>query len=173
MKGIYLGAGRALHEKYNIVYQDYNNKRDIGGDMLNIDLSEYDFIIATPPCNFWSIARGNRLSKYSIYTLHLLPMIIDKLVELKKPFIVENVKNVKRLTEWKVLPRSDCYIYIIGRHIYFTNIPFNTDGIEQRQDFKYHGKIIKYDDMTDKYHQGGFNVHNVIERWLEEVNKLC
>lgn len=169
MKGIYLGAYRAYHPKYNIIYQDINGKRDLSGDMMDIDLSGYDFIIATPPCNYWSIARGKRCSQYSLDTKHLLPDIIEKLVKLGKPFIVENVINKKRMAAEGVLPRNDCFVKFIGRHTYFTNIDFNESGIEQRQDFRHHGKTIKYEDMKDKDHQGGFNVFNVIERFLEEI----
>lgn len=31
MKGIYLASYEALHPNYDIVYQDINNKRDLGG----------------------------------------------------------------------------------------------------------------------------------------------
>lgn len=169
MKGIYLAAYKAMHPKYDIVYQDINGKRDIGGDMMEVDLTPYDFIIATPPCNFWSQARGNRCSQYSLDTKHLLPDIIDKCIQLDKPFIVENVKNLKRLREHNIIPRNDCIVIVVGRHIYFTNVEFRTDDIEQRQDFRYGGRVIQYDDMKDKDHQGGFNVHNVIERFLEVI----
>lgn len=170
-KGIYLGAGKALHLNYDIDYQDLLIKRDIGGDMLEIDLNKYDYIIATPPCNYWSRARGNKISDYSLKTKHLLPDIINKLINLGKPFIVENVKNDKRMYENNILPRFDCLIFYVNRHIYFTNVNFDCSNIIQRQDFSYGGKVIKYDDMTNLYHQGGFNVHNVIERFLKYVNE--
>ena len=54
MKGIYLAAFKAYHPNYDIVYQDINGKRDIGGDMMDVDLTQFDFIIATPPCNYYS-----------------------------------------------------------------------------------------------------------------------
>ena len=41
MKGIYLAAGKAEHSNYNIVYQDITGDRDIGGDMMEVDLSCY------------------------------------------------------------------------------------------------------------------------------------
>lgn len=94
MKGIYLASFKAIHPDYNIIYQDINGKRDLAGDMLNIDLKNYDYIIATPPCNYWSKARGsNKPSKYALDTKHLLPGILKKLILLDKPFIVENVRN--------------------------------------------------------------------------------
>lgn len=170
MKGIYLGAGKALHKNYDIDYQDINNKRDIGGNMLDIDITSYDYIIATPPCNFWSRARGNKCSQYALDTKDLLPNIIDKLAHQNKFFIVENVLNMKRFKEHNIIPRNDCIVLTLNRHIYFTNIYINLENIEQRQDFKYGGKVIMYDDMTDLYHQGGFNVHNVIERFLQTIH---
>ena len=168
MKGIYLGAYKAKHEKYQIDYQDINGKRDIPGDMMQIDLSKYDYIIATPPCNYWSKARGNRCSEYSRKTKHLLPGILKKLIKLNKPFIVENVRNAKAFIE-NGLYDLPVFIYIIGRHTYWTNILMDTK-IKQRQDFTQHGWVIKYDDMKNKDHQGGYNVHQVIERFLEIVN---
>lgn len=176
MKGIYLASYEALHPEFNLVYQDINGKRDIGGDMLDIDLTPYDFVIATPPCNFWSIARGNRCSQYSLDTKHLLPEIIKKLIKLGKPFLVENVINKKRFKENGIYDIAKCNIYYINRHSYFTNIEFTEQEIAElegksRQDFKYGGKIILYPDMNNKKHQGGFNVHLVVDKFIERVIK--
>lgn len=171
MKGIYLAAYRASHPGYDIDYQDINGLRDIGGDMLEIDLSPYDFIIATPPCNFWSRANYRRyVSEYALKTMHLLPLILKKLCAQKKPFIVENVRNDRMFKEFK-LYEKECHIYKIGRHTYWTNIEFDTN-IEQRQDFYYGGYFIKEDVQNkDKNNrQGGENVHRVIERFLEEIH---
>lgn len=121
MRAIYLGAYEALHPNFNVVYQDINGKRDLGGDMMDVDLTPYDFIIATPPCNFWSIARGNRCSQYSLDTKHLLPDIIEKIANTGKPYVVENVINKKRFTEngvYEIAEKAGCYIYYIGRHTY-------------------------------------------------------
>lgn len=168
MKGIYLGAYKAKHPGKNIIYQDINGKRDLPGDMLEIDLTEYDYIIATPPCNYYSKARGNRCSKYAENTKHLLPEILKKLAYGNKPFIVENVRNYKKFEEIGLM-KLPCFIYIIGRHTYWTNIMMTTD-INQRQDFTQHGWVIKYEDMNNKDHQGGYNVHQVIETWLKTIN---
>lgn len=56
---IYLASGRAELKYKNVVYNDYIEKRDLQCDMMAVDLSEYDILIATPPCNFYSRARGN------------------------------------------------------------------------------------------------------------------
>ena len=180
MKVIYLGAYEALHPEFDIVYQDINGKRDLGGDMLEIDLTPFDVIIATPPCNFWSIARGNRCSQYSLDTKHLLPDIIKKCSNTGKPYVVENVINKKRFAEngiYDIASECNCFIYYIGRHTYFTNIKLTDKEVEHlhkqnRQDFKYHGNVIRYDDMQNKKHQGGYNVHLVVDYFLNKlINK--
>ena len=96
MRGIYLAACKARHPNYNIIYQDIDSKYkcDIGGDMLEVSLDEFDYIIATPPCNFWSRANPYYLkSIYANKTKHLLPHSIVKLWASGKPFIIENVIN--------------------------------------------------------------------------------
>ena len=124
MKGIYLASYKALHEEHNIIYQDINGERDLDGDMLDIDLSNYDYIIATPPCNYWSRANYRReRSDYALKTKHLLPCILNKLIQLNKPFIVENVRNDNLFSKYGLL-KLPLYIYKIGRHTYWTNIKF-------------------------------------------------
>lgn len=167
MKGIYLGCGKAAHNGYDIVYQDIDGKRDIGGDMLDIDLSPYDFIIATPPCNYWSRCNYRRdKSSYALQTKHLLIDLLEKLINCGKPFLVENVRNDNLFGQYGLLEKN-CLTVVIGRHRYWTNVLFYNRDIEQRQDFKYGGYVIRYDDMDNKYHQGGYNVHNVVAAFLE------
>lgn len=168
MRGVYLAAGLANHPGYDILYNDISYIRDIPGNMMDVDLDKFDFIIATPPCNYWSRANYRRdVSKYALETKSLLPGILKKLINCGKPFIVENVRNERLFSKYKLYD-FPCFIYIIGRHTYWTNVMFCTD-IEQRQDFRSRGYVITYPDMKDKYHQGGFNVHNVIEMWLKTV----
>lgn len=180
MKGIYLGAYEASHPEFDIIYQDINGKRDLGGDMLDVDLTPYDFIIATPPCNYWSIARGNKCSQYSLNTKHLLPEIITKLAQSNKPYVVENVINKKRFAENGIFDLAEqvgCHIYYIGRHTYFTNIVLDANEImelekQNRQDFKHGGRVIMYEDMQNKKHQGGYNVHLVIDYFIRKIFNL-
>lgn len=171
MKGIYLAAYKAKHEKVNLVYQDINGKRDIPGDMLKIDLEPYDYIIATPPCNYYSRANYRReTSKYAQATKHLLPEILKKLVKQNKPFIVENVRN-SRIFQEIGLYELPCFIYIIGRHTYWTNIFMFTD-IEQKQDFIQHGKYIGNKSgktQDDDTREGGENVKKVIDVFLDII----
>lgn len=171
MKGIYLAACKARHPNYNIIYQDIDTKYkcDLAGDMLDIDVSDYDFIIATPPCNWWSKANPYyKKSAYSLQTKHLLPDIINKLGLQEKPFIIENVVNKKRMQEngiFDLAKKYNMYVIFYGRHTYFTNRYVDFSDVEQHQDFRYGGVRVN----NDGYNQGGSNVYAVIEKWLREV----
>lgn len=169
MRGIYLAAFKAEHPDHNIVYQDINGKRDIGGDMMEIDLTPYDFIIATPPCNWWSRANYRRdRSPYALQTKHLLPDIIKKLCEQDKPFIVENVKNKLKFTEYGLFS-FPCYVYFVGRHTYWSNVMMDLSDIHQEYDFGHNenGNTIVIN--KDGHREGGKNVNEVIERFLEVI----
>ena len=174
LKGIYLAACKARHNLYDIDYQDIDKKYscNIGGDMLEVDLTKYDYVIATPPCNWWSIANPYYwYSEYALKTRHLLPLTLIKCAKSGKPYIVENVKNIKRYKENKIFDicsKFDIKWQIVGRHIYFTNIEIDL-SCPQIQDFKYGGKRVN----NDGYNQGGTNVYNVIEIWLRYIhNKI-
>jgi len=145
--------------------------------MLDIDLSSYDFIIATPPCNYYS--RANRFRETSMYsqkTKHLLPAILKKLQNQDKPFIVENVINKVLMKD--IIKDFKYFIYEYGRHTYFTNVPFNPYGIIQVSDMLYKplktgkhiGRLAPW--STKKQRQGGINVHNIIEYWLSLCSTL-
>lgn len=165
LKGIYLAAFRANHPDYNIVYQDINGKRDIGGDMMDIDLSDYDYIIATPPCNWWSrtnmAARHRIASEYSQKTKHLLPDILDKLISLGKPFIVENVRNYPLFLSEGLFSKA-CFYYFIGRHTYWTNILLSSDVVQVDEGL--------HNNKSSAERQGGKNVNLVIERFLATIH---
>jgi site-specific DNA-cytosine methylase len=162
MKGIYLASYKALHPNYDIVYQDINGKRDLGGDMLDVDLSKYDFVIATPPCNYWSIANYRReTSEYSLKTKMLLPNILKKLCNQKKPFIVENVRNSPLFNKYGLM-NLPCFIHFYGRHTYWTNVMLNFETIHQKFD------NIHFEHTATR--QGGENVFNTIEHFLEVIH---
>lgn len=171
MKGIYLGACRAYHPNYNLDYNDiepgYHN--NIICDMMKVDLTKYDYIIATPPCNWWSRANYRReTSIYAKETKHLLPDCMIKLALSGKPFIIENVRNYKRFYEngiIEICDNNNIFIYEYGRHTYFTNIMFNPNNIKQVKD-----NIQNISNNKKQYRQGGFNVHQVIEYWLEIIH---
>ena len=102
MRGVYLGACRAYHPNYDMDYNDIVPGYHINlvCDMMNIDLNCYDYIVASPPCNYYSRANYRRLtSEYSQLTKHLLPDILLKCIRSDKPFIVENVRNYNLLVK--------------------------------------------------------------------------
>lgn len=171
MKGIYLGACIAHHPTYDIIYQDIDGTRDVSGDMLDINLQQWDYIICTPPCNWYSkLNMEYWRSEYALRTLHLLPIMLIRLAKLKKPFIVENVINKKRFEIMNIYRICETYgikYQYVGRHTYFTNIVCDLD-CPQHQDFGHGG--IRVND--DGYNQGGSNVHVVIEKWLHIVHDL-
>lgn len=174
MKGIYLASFKASHPNYDLVYQDIDGTRDIGGDMLTIDLEPYDVIIATPPCNWWSRANYRRDSSvYALSTKLLLPCILMKLQSIGKPFLVENVRNDAQFKKYGLFDLG-LYVYKIGRHTYWSNVEFETSDIIQipKSDYK-NGKKrwLSSQHLSRKARQGGDEVHQVVERFLEEVNK--
>ena len=172
MRGIYLASYKANHPTHDMVYQDINGERDIDGDMMDVDLSPYDFIIATPPCNWWSRANWRRdSSEYSLKTKHLLIDILEKLCNQDKPFIVENVKNRKQFKLHGLFDKK-CFVYFVGRHTYWSNVLMNVSDIIQvpKIDYK-NGKkrFMSSQGLGKKDRQGGEEVHEVIERFLQTI----
>lgn len=170
MKGIYLGACRAYHPNYNLDYNDIvpGYHINVVCDMLEVDLNKYDFIIASPPCNFYSKANWRRNSSfYSLATRHLLPSILLKCCLLDKPFIIENVRNMPLFIRSGIIDICNKYgvfVYEYGRHTYFTNIMINFNGITQVPD-----NIQNICNCNKYYREGGTNVFNVLEYWLSVV----
>ena len=165
MKILYLAAGHGqINSKHDVVYQDLIVKRDIGGDMLDVDLNGYDLIIATPPCNYYSRANYRRkTSKYSNDTKHLLPEIISKLESIDVPVIIENVLNKKRMSS--ILEKTSLFYNECGRHCYFTNRLVDFSSIPQKYDFEYGSKSVQK--CSKKARQGGKNVQLVFEHYIE------
>lgn len=179
MQGIYLASCKARHPNYNLVYQDIEKDLyncDLGGDMLEVDLSQYDYIIASPPCNYYSRANYRRYtSEYSQKTKHLLPAILQKCCESGKPFIIENVRSPRLFDEMGVTDIENKYgifRYVIGRHTYWTNILINMN-CPQELDFHNKNTRIRTGCRFERqdYRQGGDNVHSVIEIWLKYINE--
>ena len=152
MKVIYLGACRAYHPNYDVDYNDINGGYHINivGDMLQVDLSNYDVLIATPPCNYYSRCNYRRdKSDYALSTKSLLPCIIKKFNDSGKLFIVENVRNYSMYKKCGIIDycnKNGVLIYEYGRHTYFTNVMINLNGVKQRQDFLIGGYRINYHD---------------------------
>lgn len=166
-KVIYLASGRAQLSYPNVTYNDCKVKRDLVCDMMDVDLNNFDILIATPPCNYYSRANSVReTSSYAISTKHLLPEIIDKFLKTGKPFIVENVRN-KPLFKKLGLYQKDCFVYTHGRHTYWTNVLINMQGIPQEFDFM---QIPNYGCKRLKsYVQGGKNVNDVLDYFIQIV----
>ena len=169
-KGLYLAARNDRHFDFDIIYNDIDPKYkcDITCDMLNVDLKDFDYLIATPPCNYYSRMNYRRdESKYALNTKHLLPCTLKKFALSGKPFLIENVRNdniFKQEGIYDICNRYNINIYFLGRHTYFTNIFINL-YCKQEYDFYNHG-IRRHPNI-----QGGNNVHNVIEIWLKYINE--
>lgn len=162
MKIIYLAAGHAVLNNDNVTYNDYYIKRDLVCDMLVVDLAHYDILIASPPCNYYSKANYRRdKSSYSLMTKHLLPDILNKFINIDKPFIVENVINKKLMRT--IIDKSNCYYFEIGRHCYFTNVFGFSSYAHQIQ------KPDNIANLSKKARQGGKNVNTIFERFIEYV----
>jgi site-specific DNA-cytosine methylase len=160
MKVLYLAAGYAVLKYNNVVYQDKFIKRDIGGDMMDVDLSIYDILIASPPCNYYSKANYRRnVSKYSLSTKHLLPDIIDKFVKTNKPFIVENVINKNLMKD--IINNCGCFYFELGRHCYFTNIMIDISCVNQIND--------NIQNISKNKRQGGYNVNAVFDYFIQYI----
>ena len=170
MKGVYLASGTARHPSYNIDYVDTDKatKPTILSDMKSLDLSQYAFVICSPPCNFWSHATSTaRCSQYAKKTAHLLPWALLCLPDLGVPFIVENVKNKPKMSRFgifKMARQQGLYVYEVGRHTYFTNV-FCELSCKQEKDFRKGGICLR----SRRGRQGGENVHRVIEIWLRYI----
>lgn len=162
MKGIYLCAKEHRIIGYDIVYNDIVNYPgiDICCDMLNIDISNYDFVIATPPCNYYSRANYRReTSKIAQDTKHLLPAILEKLKNYNKPFIVENVCNKT------LLPKSDFLEFNFGNHHFYTNILIM--HIDKGFSKKQNKAKLSYGKRDNNY-----NVDLVFKLFLSEVENV-
>lgn len=161
MKGVYLFSCIAIHKNFDIDYNDNLINRDLNCSAFEVDLSKYDYIIATPPCNYYSKINQQRdISEYSLKTKDYLPNILEVLISLNKPFIVENVLNET------LIPHQfdyDCYVYKVSGHTYWTNIE-----LPRIYDLPFI-KAKKVQDNT-LFRQGGYNVHLVVEYFLRVLH---
>lgn len=102
------------------------------------------------------------VSKYIQWSRHLLPDILSKLVKQDKPFIVENVRS-GRLFKLYGLYSLPCFVYEIGQHTYWTNVLLPYDIVQEFQNKQY---------ISRKLRQGGINVHNVIDIFLNIIHSI-
>lgn len=135
------------------------NGKYICKDIKTVDFNDYDIIICTPPCNYYSKANYRReTSSYAQLTKELLPYCINSALETKKPFIIENVRNNKILNN--IIKNFKYNVYRIGRHTYFTNMFVNIYVDQEKEDLGH---------INTKKRQGGKNVENVLNTWLEST----
>lgn len=141
MKGLYLASKQHRIKGYDIDYNDINYYEGINlqCDMLELDINKWDYVIATPPCNYYSRANYRReTSKVAQETKHLLPDLLKKLENYKKPFIVENVCNSR------LLPKSNFIEFEFGQHHFYTNVfmlvPNKSWAVKQNKQNKAYGK---------------------------------
>lgn len=159
MKGIYLCAREHRIPGYDIDYNDIVafSGIDIVDDLMNVDVSKYDYIIATPPCNYYSHANWRRdTSRIAQSTKHLLPYCLDLCLTQGKPFLIENVMNSR------LLPKAECYQFDFGQHHFYTNvfmlIPDKSFAVRQNKQY-----------TTPSQRDGNYNVDFVIRLFLERI----
>ena len=159
---IYLGAKKHRIDFYGMyckfTYNDIVNYKgiDIVGDMCKIDLSPYDIIICTPPCNYYSRANYRRgTSKVAQETKYILPTMLRKLEDLNKPFIIENTCS-------RFCPYGMCHEYYYGGHIFYTNIGLPMWLLPKPISNNIQNK--SYGNRDDNP-----NVHNVINLFLSTI----
>lgn len=180
MKGIYLAAYKDFLPDYDIDYCDIVKSSEhinILADMLTVDLSGYDYCIATPPCNYYSKCNYRRdSSRYALSTRHLLPCIITKLAVSfsDKPFIIENVRNSRVFELMHIFDLVNIFnlnLYEIGRHTYITNIFIDFHNIPQVYDFR---SVTCSNGFKRCYRissncQGGQNVNAIFKFFIESI----
>lgn len=164
---IYLAAGYSVLNSFNklVIHNDLCvSGNDIICDMMLVDLSAFDILIASPPCNYWSKANYRRnVSDYALSTKHLLPDIINKFILTGKPFIVENVINKKLMAPIINSLPFDVFYFEIGRHSYFSNINFDYS------DLTFPCEHISH--LSSKARQGAGGVSIVFARFLNSIKK--
>ncbi|MCL2621422.1 MAG: hypothetical protein FWD32_00070 [Firmicutes bacterium] len=164
-KTIYLASGYAKLKEFGVIYNDLIIPRENRQCMLEVDLSDYDILIATPPCNFYSYARGAKLpSKYALETAHLLLEIIIKFHGTGKPFIVENVTNRTALDFiWVMAAELGLYRFKHARHTYTTNVRFDISGVPKEFDFCKGGYFVN----PFGNRQGGNQVSAILDLFVK------
>lgn len=131
-------------------------------DIREINFNDYDIILCSPPCNYYSRANYRRdSSDYALRTKDLLPLCINKAYRSGKPFMIENVRN-KNLFKKLQIP-NDIFIYEYGRHTYFTNVMIDLNGVPQDEGTN------NIQNISTNHRQGGFSVNSVFKWFLSVV----
>jgi hypothetical protein len=160
------------YPEFDIVYNDVESKFlidldvtkkqccDCRGLLNNQVLKNFDFLIATPPCNFYSRANYRRwTSQIALSTKDLLPLCLSAFIQSCKPFLVENVNNKSLLP---VEFDKFCYRFNFGGHTFFTNVYFDISDLTAKHENKQFVCRSKRD--------GNYNVHVIIDRFLYVIH---
>lgn len=163
---LYLAAKehRIVKEGFSFKYNDVVDYDGIDFlcDMLKVDISPYDVVLATPPCNWYSRANYRRdESPVALATKHLLPSIVDKLLATDKLFMVENVMNSTLIPKY----HDRLYQFTWGQHTFFTNVlllvPHKSYEVAQ------HKAQMQYGHRDDNY-----NVHYIFDLFLDRCKDI-
>lgn len=166
--GVLLGNEKTIHHIDYVDILKCDNKKNgnfIQEDIMNINLEDYDCIILSPPCNYYS--RGNyrrEQSKYALETKHLLPDLLDKCLRINKPFIIENVRNKPMFTTMGLYDKSP-FVYHLIRHTYFSNVMLDISNIPQDYEYIQRSKRTKEHNSRE----GGINVERVFNHFIKVV----
>ena len=116
------GASMGLHQAgFDVTGVDKMPQKNypfkfINADALTFDLAGFDFIWASPPCQFASVLTPvEHRAKHS----NLIPAIRKRLEESVKPFIIENVEGAKTYLNDPVKLCGSMFGLEIYRHRYF------------------------------------------------------
>lgn len=93
----------------------------IQGDALEADLSGFDFVWASPPCQAFSVASASQKKRGAVYP-NLIPATRDKLAKSGLIYIIENVPGAP--IRGDVMLCGSMFGLCLVRHRYFeTNWP--------------------------------------------------
>lgn len=167
IKIIYACSGNGKIEIKDPAVKIYTNdkyvKTDIQKDCQQINYDEFDMIIASPPCNYWSKAnyrRDREESKYAQKTKYLLQFFLNIATNNNKPIIIENVINRKLMEKELKIP-NNIEIVINGRHTYFSN-----KNIQFIKKFTFE-KSCNIVNKSTKQRQGDNQVQQVFEKFIK------
>ena len=95
------GASMGLHRAgFDVVGVDLFDQpkypfKFIKADALDFDITGYDFVWASPPCQAFTAYK--RRKDHVKYSPNLIPKIREKLIANRKPFVIENVQGAPLL----------------------------------------------------------------------------
>jgi DNA (cytosine-5)-methyltransferase 1 len=92
----------------------------IQADALTVDLSGFDFIWASPPCQFASKLTEK---KYRPNHPNLIPQTRARLIATGKPYVIENVPDARRELINPIMLCGTMFDLAVQRHRYFES-PF-------------------------------------------------